>query len=175
MKTLTTFLLAVLLGAPTLANEIPASGAELLAPYKQQLQSALKAGIQQGPLAALSVCQLQAPAIAESLSTDGVTVGRASQRLRNPANAAPDWVQPVLNAYLADASDREPRAVEISDSVAGYVEPILLQPMCVMCHGDAIAPAVATRIRELYPADEATGFRPGELRGVFWVQYPSAL
>ena len=40
-----------------------------------------------------------------------------------------------------------------------------------MCHGKAIAEEVAQQIAELYPEDRAVGFRPGELRGVFWVEY----
>ena len=32
---------------------------------------------------------------------------------------------------------------------------------------------IAERIRALYPEDQATGFREGDLRGVFWVSYPA--
>ena len=62
--------------------------------------------------------------------------------------------------------------MRLDEGRAGYVEPILLQPLCVACHGEAIEPGLATRIAELYPQDRAVGFRVGELRGVFWVEFP---
>jgi hypothetical protein len=101
-------------------------------------------------------------------------VGRASHRLRNPANVPPEWVAPILDAYVASSADRAPRAVPLADGRWGYVEPILLQPPCLACHGETLAPDVASRIAALYPDDRATGFRVGDLRGVFWIEYPAA-
>ena len=150
----------------------PPRGPELLAPLKKDLKEALVAGMQDGPLNAVSVCKDQAPAIAASLSVDGVEMGRASHKLRNPANAAPDWVDPVLQSYLADNADRAPAIVSLSDGREGYVEPILLQPLCVTCHGKTLPPNLAARISDEYPEDQATGFEVGDLRGVFWVEYP---
>jgi hypothetical protein len=148
-----------------------ARGAQLLAPFKRQLQGALKAGLQQGMVEAIAACQLQAPAIAASLSVDGVRVGRSSHRLRNPNNVAPDWVAPILDTYVASAAGRTPRSVALSDNRTGYIEPILLQPLCTTCHGTEIATPVAAEIRARYPDDEAVGFEVGYLRGVFWVEY----
>lgn len=150
----------------------PAPGARLLAPLKQELQRALRNGLAQGPVEAIAACRLQAPGIADALSRDGVRVGRASQRLRNPANAPPAWVAPILEAYVTSPSHREPRTVDLPGNRSGYVEPIILKPLCLTCHGEALAPDVATRIEELYPADRAVGYRVGDLRGVFWVELP---
>lgn len=170
------------LGAMLLANGAIASpepeqsrGAELLAPYKQGLQEALRSGLSESAIAAIGACQIQAPNIAQSLSHDGVRVGRASDRLRNPANVAPDWVEPIMQGYMADPSDRKPKSVRLSEDKVGYAEPIVLQPLCTVCHGGAIAEPVASRINELYPEDRAVGFKAGDLRGVFWVEYPSQL
>ena len=149
----------------------PSRGAELLLPYKQQLQSALLGGMSQGVVEAIAACRLQAPAIAQSLSHNTVQLGRTSHRLRNPENAAPDWVAPLLQAYLAAPADRAAKQVALDNNRSGYVEPIVLQPMCTACHGQAIAPEVAERLAALYPRDQAVGFMPGELRGVFWVEY----
>ena len=150
-----------------------ARGAELLRPFKRDLMQALQAGIAGGPVAAIEVCQVQAPEIAAALSRDGVRVGRTSDRLRNPANASPDWVKPILDAYLASEEDRSPRAVSLADDRTGYVEPILTQPMCVICHGEGLSRDVAARIDELYPDDRAIGFEVGDLRGVFWTEFPT--
>ena len=166
------FALALVAGVVPAQDSEPAPGAALLLPFKQNLQQALLEGLAQGPEEAIAACRVRAPAIADELSRDGVRVGRASHRLRNPANAAPDWVAPVLDAYAADPSDRAPRTVPIADSRSGYVEPIVMQPLCLTCHGESLAPEVASRIRELYPADRAVGYQAGELRGVFWAEYP---
>ena len=58
----------------------------------------------------------------------------------------------------------------MSDGRVGYVEPIHLLPMCLVCHGESIDASLADRIREKYPDDRATGFREGEFRGLFWVK-----
>ena len=42
-------------------------------------------------------------------------------------------------------------------------------PLCLQCHGEAIAPPVAEKITKLYPEDKATGFREGDIRGAFVV------
>lgn len=149
-------------------------GVELLAPFKQDLKQALVAGMQNGPLSATSVCKEQAPAIAESLSIEGVQMGRTSHRLRNPDNSAPDWVDTVLQAYLGEEQERVPRLVTLANHRSGYVEPIATQPLCLACHGKSLAPDVAAHIAEAYPEDQAVGFEAGDLRGVFWVEYPEA-
>lgn len=167
--------LAVLLATGVQADEAALErGAELLAPFKKNLKAALIEGMQQGPTEAMSVCQVQAPEIAASLSVDGIKVGRSSHRLRNPANTGPAWSEAVLDLYLADDSNRAPRITRLADDRWGYVEPIVVQPLCVTCHGDALAPEVRSRIDELYPDDAATGFKVGDLRGIFWAEFPAA-
>lgn len=151
-----------------------ARGAELLAPFKRDLKQALVAGMQKGPLDAISVCKDRAPAIAESLSTEGIQMGRTSHRLRNLDNSAPEWVDPVLQAYLGEEQGRAPRLITLPNERLGYVEPVDTQPLCLACHGISLAPDVAAHIAEAYPEDQATGFESGDLRGVFWVEYPEA-
>ncbi len=166
---------AVLAAAVSQAGELEAArGAALLEPFKAELQRALRSGLEQGPVEAIAACRDRAPEISMSLSTDGVRLGRSSHRLRNPDNAPPDWVQPILDAYVASPTDRAPTTVSLSANRSGYVEPILLQAACLTCHGEVLAPAVAARIDELYPEDRAVGFGVGDLRGVFWVAFPSS-
>ena len=40
--------------------------------------------------------------------------------------------------------------------------------------GTQLDAAVRQKLAELYPEDRATGFAPGELRGMFWVTVPEA-
>ena len=119
-------------------------GAEILQPFKQELQQALKSGLAEGPTAAIDACRLQAPAIAAGLSTDNVRVGRSSHKLRNPANAPEPWVRLIMMAYLEQPDEREPVAVRLESGRIGYVEPIILQPMCTTCHGESLSEPVAT-------------------------------
>jgi len=148
-----------------------ARGAKLLEPFKAELQQALRQGLARGPVEAITACQLRAPEIAKDLSQGNVRLGRTSHRLRNPANAPPSWVSPILEAYLANPSEQTPTTVRLPNEKSGYVEPIPLQPLCLACHGSALAPDVAARIDELYPEDQAVGFEVGELRGVFWIEF----
>lgn len=170
---LPSFVILVVFSALAAHAEVaePARGAKLLAPFKQGLQQALEEGLARGPVEAVSACQLQAPKIAAAESHEGIRVGRASHRLRNPSNAAPDWVRPILEAYVASPDDRKPRTVPLPNDKSGYVEPIGIKPLCLTCHGEVLAPAVASRIEELYPDDRATGFAVGDLRGVFWIEF----
>ena len=81
----------------------------------------------------------------------------------------PDWVVPVIDAYLE--GQMQPVTVELDDGRHGYVEPIMMQPLCLTCHGQELQPDVAAKLAQLYPEDQATGFADGDFRGVFWVEY----
>jgi hypothetical protein len=146
-------------------------GAEILLPFKRQLQQALKTGMADGPVAAVNICHLQAPAIAESFNAKNIYVGRSSHRLRNPANAPAPWMSALINNYLDAPEQRQPVALRLESGRIGYAEPILTQAVCLTCHGENIAPEVKVQLAELYPADRATGFQVGELRGVFWAEF----
>lgn len=147
-------------------------GAAVVLPFKQQLMAALTAALAEGgPERAVDVCRLRAPELAREASAAGVEVGRTSHRLRNPANTPRAWVEPLLAAYAAGGAAAEPRAVRLPSGGVGYVEPIFVAPPCLACHGEALAPAVEARIRAAYPDDRATGFRAGDFRGLFWVEF----
>ncbi len=159
--------------AGTSTGEITlARGKALVAPLKSELMSTLSSALSAGPAAAVTVCQVEAPALAKDSAPAGVRLGRASDRLRNPANHAPDWVQPLLADYLAGIVPRSPRSVMLGDGRRGYVEPIVIQSMCLTCHGERLSEDVQAQLDTLYPEDRATGYRVDELRGVFWVEFP---
>lgn len=169
-----TLVATVALAAPPSSGPGSAkSPAERLAPFKKALKQALLDGLARGPVEAVETCHLRAPELAREAAQGGVRVGRASHRLRNPANAPPDWVAPILEAWLVEGADRSPRTLALGGGRTGYVEPIFLQPLCVPCHGNDLAPAVAEKIGALYPEDRAVGFSVGDLRGVFWIEVPS--
>lgn len=132
-----------------------------------ELSTALAEG---GPERAVVVCRDRAPALARSVgAARGVALGRTSQRLRNTANRAPAWAA----AFVGSAAT-EPAFFRGPEGQLGALHPIRLMPMCLQCHGrpDEIAAPVHEALRTTYPADTATGFAVGDLRGWFWVEVP---
>jgi hypothetical protein len=159
---------------PEVSTRALEHGAMVLKPFKMQLKSALQAGLAESPDAAIEVCQLRAPRIAAESSSSSTRVGRTSHKLRNPANAPAAWMKPLLAGYLADPDLRDPRVVPLEGGGTGYVEPIFVQSMCLACHGEELAEPVRAQLVELYPEDQATGFRVDDLRGLFWVEFRDA-
>ncbi|HMB70538.1 MAG TPA: DUF3365 domain-containing protein [bacterium] len=146
---------------------------ELLGPFKKELLGALTDALYEGgPENAITVCRMEAPAIAAGSTGEGIEIGRTSHRLRNPDNAPAEWMKPLLAAYLEDPERAEPRAVRLEEGRVGYVEPMRVLPMCLACHGTDLAAPVSERLAELYPEDKATGFEAGDFRGMFWVTLP---
>jgi len=154
--------------------EVAARAAAALAPFKSDLMQALQAGLAESPAAAIAVCRTEAPQIAAAATAPGIELGRSSHRLRNPANAPAPWMREIIDGYLADPADRAPRTVRLDGGRYGYAEPIVMQPLCTVCHGSAIDAELGRRIAALYPADRATGFEVGDLRGIFWVTLDTA-
>lgn len=145
-------------------------GAQAIDPFKKSLKQALVEGLKEGPVQAVSVCRVEAPELAQKASSSSVKVGRSSNKLRNPKNAPEPWMKPLLERYENHPDQREPVAVLIDEHTVGYVEPIFVQPLCVTCHGDNLAPDLKAKLEELYPNDQATGYAPGDFRGIFWAE-----
>lgn len=136
----------------------------LVSRLTQRLQQVMSA---QGPVAAVAVCQKEALELtAEVARENRVTMGRVGVRTRNPRNLPPAWAAPLLRA-----SPTAPQFVALDDGRAAAILPIVLQSQCVMCHGPArdFAPELANKLQSLYPNDQATGFREGDLRGWIWI------
>lgn len=137
----------------------------------KELALAMKEG---GPENAVRVCgDVAAKVAAEVSGREGIRVGRTSLRVRNPANAPDPWERRVLDEWAASGRP------EVREEVVGgeyrWMKPITVAAMCLPCHGgeEDVAPAVAAVLRDRYPADAATGFREGDLRGAFTVAVPA--
>lgn len=147
------------------------------------LKTELTQALQTSPEHAISVCNERAPAIAASIARDhGVQIGRTALRVRSPQNAADDWRRDVLEAFATrQAAGEALAAMEYTASVPvrgadgrayrehRYMKAIGTEPLCTVCHGVAIAPALQAAIAAKYPADAATGFSVGDLRGAVYV------
>ena len=181
-STLVALVVTLALSTPVLAdggmsNEVNlarAAAKELGMTLKGRLTATLQT---QGPTGAVAVCCDEAPAIARAVSDRlGVRVGRTALRVRNPANAADAWEKSGLEKLGAMLSSGvQPADAEVVEVVEGevrYLKPIVTEPLCLTCHGDAIDAGLMEQIRAAYPTDVATGFKPGDLRGAFTVRVP---
>ena len=154
---------------PALARAHQAAAA-LTTELLGRLRKELEAG---GPAKAIAVCSEVAPAIAARLSRDGLTVRRVGTRVRNPANA-PDAFEAAVLARWQQAIGRgvapqEEDAWVEADGVRTLrvMRPVMTGKLCLACHGQVsgLDPAVRAALAERYPADRATGYREGDLRG----------
>ncbi len=146
---------------------------ELGETLKSELLKALQAG---GPLTALAVCNEQAPVKTMAISEKHeLEIGRTSLKVRNPQNAPDDWEMKVLKMFEErKANGENPTQLEYYEVIdnAGkkqvrYMKAIPVAPPCLTCHGAEITPDITTKLKVLYPKDQATGFKMGDLRGAF--------
>lgn len=157
--------------------ELVAQARDLARAFFTELKTALEQGIAEtGPAGAIAVCGEKAPGIGGSLSErSGWAVGRTALRVRNPRNAPDSRERAVLVSFRERiAAGEDPAQVEQAMVVEEggvrwlhYMKVIPMGEVCTTCHGTDIDPQVQAAIRARYPADAATGFRVGELRGAF--------
>jgi hypothetical protein len=132
---------------------------------KQRVSGAMKEG---GTVAAIPACQADAPTLTAAAGSEHVTVGRSSSKLRNPANAGPEWVQDWLQDNSDKRFDQVTGTSDIVEGEARIIRPIQMEPGCLACHGSNIDEATQTALSAAYPQDKATGYAAGDLRGAIW-------
>lgn len=142
----------------------------------QKLTQAMEAG---GVAEALPFCHANAYPLTDSLSARlHARIRRVAVQYRNPLNAPDAREKALFDAFAAQqATGRDLKtadtAVVLAPGKVLFAKPILLLPQCAMCHGkvgETMAEADYRTIRNLYPGDRATGFSPGDLRGM-WAIY----
>lgn len=163
------------------AAEITASR-EMVKEFMQTLKQELQAGMQEGgPINAVSVCNLTAPSIASTYSArSGWDVGRTSLKVRNPDNAPDAWERSVLESFEArKRAGEDPMKMEFYEVVRQdgssklrYMKAIPTARLCLACHGEQVDSVTKTRIDKLYPHDQATGYKAGDIRGAFSITQP---
>ncbi|MBJ7266728.1 DUF3365 domain-containing protein [Idiomarina abyssalis] len=143
---------------------------------QQRLGKVLMSTIQsEGHIAAIDVCNEQAPEIASTISEElDLVVSRTALKVRNQDNRPTTEQKRVLEdfEYLWKKSKGKPPSVTYTDSSEHevWMKAIVMQPQCAACHGASVAPELKKAISERYPNDEATGFEIGEIRGAFVVR-----
>ncbi len=153
-----------------------ARGNDAIGALQRRLGARLAAAIQEGgPAAAVAVCRADAPRLTAEIGQEqGVTIGRTSDRLRNPRNGAPEWARDLVAASAGRAAaDVRPVAIDLGDRI-GLLRPIVVAQACSSCHGprEAIPAEVRGQLARDYPDDRAVGYGAGDHRGFFWVEVP---
>ena len=135
-----------------------------------------------GPAGAIDFCATEALVLTAQTVADmeGVEIKRTTTRVRNPANA-PDSLEAEALAWfesqIASTGAVPAEWVQVEGQEAlRYYRPLVTNELCVNCHGavEALAPEVAAALAERYPQDQATGYAPGDFRGLIRVRIARA-
>ncbi len=151
----------------------------VLAALQVKLQNAIAAG---GAAGAMQFCSVNAMTLTDSLSNldPPVRIKRVSAKLRNPLNAPDTAEQRALELMQSNLEAGGEPPTEVMQkftrgqrSIVRFYRPIRVAPPCLACHGDpaAFEPAVKQVLSERYPADLATGYQPGDVRGLIRVEF----
>ena len=183
---LNTLLLATLLGSSmTLASETNTTAPEMTVKqegikYIKMLGGTLKTELQahmkadKTGVGAVTFCTTKATKITAEVNTKlpaYAKVRRTALKLRNAEkNGANALDTKIMQEYVAsiEAKTFTPKDIKVvqDGDVTRVYKPLLAKPVCLVCHGSKISPAIQEEITKAYPHDKAVNFKEGSLRGV---------
>jgi hypothetical protein len=129
--------------------------------------------------AAAEFCSMSAYDLTDSLANEyKIFLKRVSNKNRNPNNAPSNLEKQILEAYeysveQGDEIGTNVQFIRPGDTIL-YNNPIRIpSEFCLNCHGDQkqISEEVQTILKADYPHDKATGYKVGELRGMWSVKF----
>ena len=138
----------------------------------KNLKNALGNG---GVESAIAFCNIKAMSLVDSLSkVFGAEIKRVSTKYRNPNDKPNELEQELLEGYaqqLRDSAALKNNVQAIDDKTFLFTKPIIIsKPLCLNCHGSE-ANGLTKETREFilskYPEDKATGYKMGDLRGMW--------
>jgi len=154
-------------------------GKEIVKATFTALSSQLKSAMKQGGVPyAVTFCNVTAMPITDSLAARyDVDIKRVSMRNRNTDNA-PDALEESMISSLQKMMVASYEGINMVvldvDENPVYVQPIVLGDQCLQCHGKIGTDITADNyeiIQSLYPDDKATGYRSGDLRGIWRIKF----
>lgn len=161
-----------------MADEARKAAGMLVQSLGGELKQAMAAG---GPENAIGVCKDKAPKIAADVSAQtGLQIKRVSPKNRNPGAVPDAWesqAQTDLEKRLAAGEKPETLDMwQVVDTPSGkvfrYAKALPTAAVCLNCHGENIADPVKAKLAAEYPADKATGYKAGMLRGLISIKRP---
>jgi len=156
-------------------NEVTGISQKALA---SKLKGAIEAG---GVINAIEFCNLNAYPIIDSLEeVMGAEIRRVTIKSRNPKDDPDQLEKSILDAYQNAHSKDEILRDNVQSIGEGshflYTKPIVIENnLCLVCHG---VPGVELTtvnqqtILSFYPEDKATGYKIGDLRGMWSIRIP---
>jgi hypothetical protein len=126
---------------------------------------------QGGVAAAIPYCQPENFEKVEALQHKfGAISRRFSERPRNPQSLARGGTAQALDRYSSN-QEREATVEALNQNEIRYTSPIYLRDeICLSCHGTVsqeLSDSDYTLIKEKYPQDQATGYKRGDLMGMW--------
>jgi len=139
------------------------------------LMSKMKEG---GIPLAVEYCNIAAlPLTSKIAEEEGVRIKRTSLKVRNTENSPNEEEVLVMNKFISQLDQNvSPKPVVALDSsgLPHYYAPIIVDTKCLICHGTLdkeLSKQADSIIKSYYPKDLATGFREGDLRGVWSIAF----
>jgi hypothetical protein len=147
-------------------------GDQLIARTFDTLRNSLTSAIGSGGFAhAVQFCNEKAYPVTNTYVEEGISIRRSSPKFRNPSNQPDSLERTVFNDFLI--SGPKPKLIRTRQEIH-YIKPILMQGMCLNCHGkpgENIQAETLTAISTRYPDDRATGYADGDLRGIWHIAF----
>lgn len=200
MLNLRNFLLMLLIALLSMAcgqkkpqvEQPPAEEIQFIAPIGKKIASnlaitlkgELKAAMQHGGVEdAIAICNLEALPLTDSVaqhSSFNVSIKRTSNRVRNPKNAPDPYEQLALDLFLELEANKDElpefyiqKLTDNGQVQYNFYKPMVMENLCLICHGDENmrAPSATRMIGELYPGDEAVGYKEGDFRGLIRIKF----
>ena len=131
---------------------------------------------------AVPFCNTKAIPFTDEMSEKfNVSIKRTSHLIRNEDNKPNDEEVLVINNYkdlISKDKNLKPVVELDNDGNPHFYAPIIIQKKCLTCHGEIgvdVTKKSESIIESYYPMDLATGFKEGELRGIWSITFKSAV
>ncbi len=143
------------------------------------LSFALSKAIDAGGISqAIQYCSINALSITDSIAkTENIKIKRVTHKARNPYNKADEQEMKIMQEYITAISEGKEIVPTIRDENNYYTfyNPIIINnQLCINCHGNPgtdITSKDFIIINLAYPEDKATGFKMGDIRGMWRIDF----
>jgi hypothetical protein len=139
----------------------------------ENVMLAIKSG---GPAYAVTFCNEKAMPLTDSMAkVHNCLIQRVSDKYRNPDNK-PTATDSDILAKLSSSNPMKPVLVSENGNMVYYKPIKIAMPACLKCHGSEEKDIDLTAIeiiRQKYPNDLATGYKEGDLRGLWKITFLS--
>ncbi len=149
-------------------------GDSLTAQTFDTLRKTLQKAISESGLpGAVEFCNTAALDLTKTYTDEAIQIKRTSDKIRNPVNTSDEMEKDVIKAYLEQKKENKQLTAILKQDSKGnhhYFKPILIQAMCLNCHGakeTQIKPDTWDMIQKKYPKDAAFDYKEGDIRGIW--------